>query len=84
MSDRAAIVPPHAGINAAMGPRTRGALPPVCPPPANPPRESSSSPLLWPWCRPIHQVSTPAHYPHARGFSSEHLANPLVKRPRLY
>ena len=83
MSDSAAIVPMHAGIDAAMGPRTRGALPPVCPPPESPPRQCSSSPLFWAWCSPFHQFSIPAHHPQARGFSSEPLANLLVKRRRL-
>ncbi len=84
MSERAAVVPPNSGLIAAMGPRNRGSLPPVCLLPETPPGEAASSPLLWPWRRLIHQGSPPPHALEDRRFSAQHLVNLLVNRPRLY
>ena len=64
-------------------PASCGSRPPVRPPLATCPSIFSSSPPLWPWCRLIHQASTPPHPPNDAGFSVETFTNLLVKRDPL-
>jgi hypothetical protein len=47
-----------------------GSRPPVRPPLATCPSTFSSPPPLWPWCRLIHQASTPLHPPMMRASPS--------------
>jgi len=84
MRDSAAVRSPPSDTLAATAPHNRGARPPVCPPPGNPPQAVRFITALRARVRTNPRTVHAPSPPHARGCSPQHLVNLLVTRHRLY